>query len=87
MDTVNEFPQVAELDLYTCQDKLVCFLSPYDKACSNFKTLNPIKQFYFTTRNGTSPIQSCTSVAGNETETCTKVDFDACLASELYPGW
>jgi len=83
MDTVNEFPQVEDLELYTCQDTLACFLSPNGEACEDVNTVGMTRS-YFTTENGTSPLLSCTEDAGNET--CTEVEFETCKPSELYPG-
>jgi hypothetical protein len=89
LDTVNAFEGVADLDLYTCQDKLVCLLSPSGDACGVMKTTGRTNGYY-SMSNDTTSLVYCNSTAGGAadptSDACVPVDTDACTASSLYPG-
>lgn len=85
MDTPNEFVGVENLDLYTCQDALICLLNPGGDACGTLQTTTTTRS-YFRRGGGdsSSTILNCNGAAGNET--CTEAEFETCQASALYPG-
>jgi hypothetical protein len=84
MNTPNQFQQVASLDLYTCQDALVCFLSPTGAACELMETTGTTTS-YFRRGDESSTIFICNG-SNDGNDNCTETDFDSCQTSELYPG-
>lgn len=88
MDTVNVFAGVADLDLYTCQDKLVCLLNPTGNACEVMKTTG-LTRGYYSMSNDTSSLVYCNITDGDaipSSDGCTPVNPDVCTPSILYPG-
>ena len=85
MDTPNEFVGVENLDLYTCQDALICLLNSGGEACGRIQTTTTTRS-YFRRGGGDSSniILNCNGPPGNET--CAEAMFETCQASELYPG-
>ena len=85
MDTPNEFLGVEDLELYTCQDVLICLLNPGGEACGRIQTTSTTRS-YFRRGGGDSSniILNCSGAPGNET--CAQAEFETCQASALYPG-
>lgn len=82
LDTYNYFPKVDDLPLYTCQDTLVCFVSPQGSACNTLAQYFEGRMVYLTLDEETQSLLQCDV----ESESCLPVNQTACFSSTLYPG-